>query len=76
MRSLLPVWRSKPSCISSIQITCKYLPTAKRGTYWGLVCPRRVDPENKPTQVLKVGLGQLVGEFWSSDYLEHVLKEG
>lgn len=74
--SWLPVRKPKPSCIGSAQTTCKQQPTTQRDTYWGMVCPRRVDPEKKPTPILKVGLGQLGREFWSSDYLEHVLEEG
>lgn len=62
--------------ISSIQTTCKHQPTTGRVTYCGMVCPRRVGLEKKPTPVLKVGLGQLGREFCSSDYLEHVLEEG
>lgn len=76
MGSRLPVWKPKPSCMGSTQATCKQQPTTRRAAHWGMVCPRRVDPEKKPTPILKMGLGQLGREFWSSDYLEHVLEEG
>ena len=73
-----PVWRPTSTCISSIQTACKHQPVAERGTSEGMVCLRRVDPEKKPTfrTVLKVGLGQLGREFWSSEYLAHILEEG
>lgn len=74
--SWLPVRRPKPTCINSIQQLAS-ISQWLRGAHtrvWSALGGRTL--RKSPLSVLQVGLGQVGREFWSSDYLAHILEEG